>query len=95
MINIEAIKYAAQHLKPAAFKLWVYLAKNQFGYQLDLSSAAVLQEFNMKKDMYDSAVHELIDNGFLVLYKDKTFYHFYEIPLPGNVPKVGKSQTEK
>lgn len=95
MINIEAIKYAAQHLKPAAFKLWIYFAKNQPFYDLNLSSAAVLSEFNMKKDMYDTAVHELIDNGFLVLYKDKTFYHFYEIPLPENVPKVDKFQNEK
>ena len=95
MINIEAIKYASQHLKPAAFKLWIYLAKNQPFYDLNLSSAAVLSEFNMKKDMYDTAVHELIDNGFLVLYKDKTFYHFYEIPLPANVPKVDKCQNEK
>lgn len=95
MINIDAIKNAAQQLKPSAFKLWIYLAKNQFGYSLDLSSKAVLEEFNMKKDMYDSAVQELIEKGFLVLYKDKTFYYFYEVPLPGNVPKVEKCQSEK
>lgn len=95
MINIAAIKNAAQQLKPPAFKLWIYFSKNQPFYDLNLSSKAVLEEFNMKKDMYDSAVHELIEKGFQVLYKDKTFYHFYEVPLPGNVPKVDKCQSEK
>lgn len=95
MINIEAMKNAAQKLKPAAFKLWVYFAKNQPHYELNLSSAAVLTEFGMKKDMYDSAVHELIENGFLVLGRKNTFYDFYEKPLRGSIPKKDNKSTEK
>ena len=95
MINIEAMKNAAQQLKPAAFKLWMYFAKNQQHYELDLSSKVVESEFGMKKDMYDNAVHELIDKGFLILQQGKTIYHFYELPSPLHMPKVGKTPTEK
>ena len=95
MINIEAMKNAAQQLKPAAFKLWMYFAKNQQHYELDLSSKGVESEFGMKKDMYDNAVHELIDKGFLILQQGKTIYHFYELPSPLHMPKVGKTPTEK
>lgn len=95
MINIAAMRNVAQQLKPAAYKLWTYFAKNQQYYELDLSSKVVENEFNMKKDMYDNAVKELIDKGFLVLNKGKTIYQFYEMPLPRNVPKVGKCQSEK
>ena len=95
MVNISAMKNAAQQLKPAAFKLWMYLAKNQQHYELDLSSKAVENEFGMKKDMYDNAVHELIDKGFLVLQQGKTNYHFYELPSPLHMPKVDKTSSEK
>lgn len=95
MINIEAMKNAAQQLKPAAFKLWMYFAKNQQHYELDLSSKVVESEFGMKKDMYDNAVHELIDKGFLLLQQGKTIYHFYELPSPLHMPKVVKTPAEK
>ena len=95
MINIEAMKNAAQQLKSAAFKLWMYFAKNQQHYELDLSSKVVESEFGMKKDMYDNAVHELIDKGFLILQQGKTIYHFYELPSPLHMPKVGKTPAEK
>ena len=95
MINIEAMKNAAQQLKPAAFKLWMYFAKNQQHYELDLSSKVVESEFGMKKDMYDNAVHELIDKGFLILQQGKTIYHFYELPSPLHMPKVVKIPAEK
>ena len=35
----------------------------------------------------------LVGTILFLVGKDK--HHFYEIPLPGNVLKVGKSQTEK
>ena len=95
MINIDALKYAAKVLKPGAFKLWTYLAKNQPHYELDLSSQTVLDEFSMKKDMYDNAVHELIDEGFLVLKSGKTNYFFYEKPLQKNLKMVKVIEYKK
>ena len=42
-----------------------------------------------------NAVHELIDKGFLILQQGKTIYHFYELPSPLHMPKVGKTPAEK
>lgn len=65
-INIEAMEAAAQDLKAGAFKLWVYFAKNQDGFQFALSSRDVLDTFGIKKDQYDSAIKELLNKGYLV-----------------------------
>ena len=65
-INIEAMEAAAQELKAGAFKLWVYFAKNQNGYQFALSNKAVLDTFGIKKDQYDSAIKELLNKSYLV-----------------------------
>ena len=50
MINLEALDKAAQTLKSGAFKLWIYLAKNQNNYTFALSNKAVTEYFGIKKD---------------------------------------------
>lgn len=49
-INLEAMEQAAQALDAAAFKLWIYFAKNQNNYEFALSSKAVSDTFGMKRD---------------------------------------------
>ena len=61
MINLLALESAAADLKAGAFKLWVYIAKNQNGFTFGLSNKAVAEYFGIKKDQYDNAVKELIE----------------------------------
>lgn len=57
---------AARELDAAAFKLWIYFAKNQNGYEFALSSKDVLDTFGMKRDQYNGAVEKLIKANYLV-----------------------------
>lgn len=66
-INLEAMEQAAQALDAGAFKLWVYFAKNQNGYEFALSSSAVQATFGMKIKQYNNAVDQLIEKGYLVV----------------------------
>jgi ferredoxin len=60
------MEQAAQKLDAGAFKLWVYFAKNQNGYEFALSSSEVEKTFGMKIKQYNNAVKELIEKGYLV-----------------------------
>ena len=80
-INLEALERAAQNLKAGAFKLWVYFAKNQNGYEFGLSNVEVYNSFGIKKDQYDSARQELVDSGYLERIGESNYYIFHEIPL--------------
>lgn len=65
-INLDAMENAARALKAGAFKLWIYFAKNQNGYEFALSNKAVEENFGIKKDQYDTAIKELIEKGYLI-----------------------------
>ena len=78
-INLQAMESAAQILKAGAFKLWVYFAKNQNNYEFALSNKEVAENFGIKKDQYDTAVKELIANGYLK-ENGGNHYIFYEVP---------------
>ena len=58
-INLAAMESAAQDLEAGAFKLWIYLAKNQDQYIFALSSKNVNDTFGMKKGQYDTAINKL------------------------------------
>lgn len=94
-INLQALELAAIDLKAGAFKLWIYLAKNQNNYTFGLSNKAAFEYFGIKKDQYDSAVKELIEKGYLIQDK-KNKYIFNEIKN-GKKPQkeMEKSTTEK
>ena len=77
-INIKAMQIAMATLKPNAFKLWSYMAKNQNNYTFALSCVDACAFCNMSKPTYLSSVNELIDNGYLVNTKDDC-YDFYEM----------------
>ena len=79
-INLAAMEAAAQDLDAGPFKLWIYFAKNQPGYQFALSSSAVAQTFGMKRTQYDNAIKTLIEKRYLVQIKGD-FYQFYEVAV--------------
>ena len=95
MINLNALELASIDLKAGAFKLWVYLAKNQNNYTFALSNKAAQQYFGIKKDQYDSAVKELIEKGYLI-ETSKNKYLFSELKS-GEKPllEVAKTKAKK
>lgn len=79
VINNNALQSAMIDLKKSgAFKLWVYLSKNQNGFDLELS-AAECQKWGIKESSYHNAVKELIYKGYLQL-ESANRYIFYEQP---------------
>lgn len=78
--NLEALQIAMLNLKESGLKLWLYLNKNQEGYNLELSPKAC-ESWGIKKTSYYRAVEELIEKGFLVpLRENSNIYFFYELP---------------
>ena len=93
MINLNALELAAIDLKAGAFKLWVYLAKNQNNYTFALSNKAVAEYFGIKKDQYDSAVKELIEKGYLI-ETTKNKYNFLELAEKTTITNGKKPQLQ-
>ena len=78
-INLNALQNAMLNLKGEAFKLWVFLSKNQDGYQFELSQKAA-EEWGIKKDAYYAAVKKLIEKHFLVpIHANSNIHEFSEI----------------
>ena len=87
-INLNAMDAAAQKLDAGAFKLWIYFAKNQEGYEFALSSKAVEETFGMKIKQYTNAFNQLVELGYLVNTNGNN-YAFRENPV------ITKSNNEK
>ena len=92
-INLSALELAAIDLKSGAFKLWVYLSKNQDNYTFALSNKAVAEQFGIKKDQYDSAVKELITKGYLI-ETSKNHFQFKELAEKTTIQSGEKPQKE-
>lgn len=82
MHNLEALARGAKDLqKPASYKLYIYLSKNQNGYETALSSADFCEWAGCGMTAYNSAVQELKDKGYLVAKTGATTrYTFYDMP---------------
>jgi len=80
-INLKAMEAAAQDLDAGAFKLWIYFAKNQNGYEFALSSKDASASFGIGKSQYDTAIKKLIASGYLTNTQGN-FYTFSETPSP-------------
>ena len=80
MYNLGALQYAMLDLKGEAFKIWVYIGKNQHGYTFGLSKVDAINWGIGSKSSYDRAVKELIDKGYLV-ETSPNHYDFYELPI--------------
>ena len=70
---------AAQKLDAGAFKLWMYFAKNQNGYDFALSSKDASASFGIGRSQYDTAVKKLIAAGYLTNTCGNN-YIFSEVP---------------
>ena len=92
-INLSALELAAIDLKSGAFKLWVYLSKNQDYFTFGLSNKAVAEQFGIKKDQYDSAVKELITKGYLI-ETSKNHFQFKELAEKTTIQSGEKPQKE-
>lgn len=79
MYNLYALQTAMNNLKGEAFKLWVYIGKNQHGYTFGLSKVDAINWGIGSKSSYDRAVKELIEKGYLV-ESSPNHYDFFEIP---------------
>lgn len=78
--HIDALQSAMNNLKGETLKLWLYLAKNQDGYQFELSQKAVA-EWGLKKDAYYTARKKLMELGYLTPVREgSNIYIFSEIP---------------
>lgn len=94
MLNIDAMQEAMTLLKPNAFKLWCYMAKNQNDYTFALSCKDACNFCKMTKPTYLSGVQELIEAGYLV-NTSGNHYDFFEKLPEEEVIEVTVKKTEK
>lgn len=82
-LNQEAVRLAVKDLTPAQFQVWLYFAKNQAGYTFAVSPAAALDEYGIKKDMFQKTKQLFKERGYLIedLSKGKNHWIFREIPV--------------
>lgn len=85
-INIAAINNAMIDLKPSTVKVWFYFAKNQDGYDFELSSVAVCSFCNISDKTYRESIKELVEKRYLVK-REKNVFDFYEMPKDIETPK--------
>lgn len=78
VINIEALENAVAVLNGEALKLWLYFAKNQNNFTLELSRQACIIWGIGSESSYKRAVAELIKKGYLQKISGNT-YHFNEL----------------
>ena len=77
IINIEALENAVKTLGGETLKLWLYFAKNQNDYVMELSRQDCINFGIGSESSYKRAVAELINKGYLQNIKGNT-YHFNE-----------------
>ena len=82
------MELAMAALKPNAFKLWCYMAKNQNNYTFALSCEDACRFCKMSAPTYKTSVKELIEVGYLV-NTNGNHYDFYErIPAEDDVLNI-------
>lgn len=80
MFSIDEAQKVALELGSSAFVLYMYLQKNQDGYEFALSPADV-KNWGLGKTAYDNSVAKLIEYGYLVQKQDNSnIYYFHECP---------------
>ena len=85
VISLKGIDEAAT-LPKTAFKLWVYLVKNQDKYSFALSCKDFCRWAGVSKNTYETAVKELIECSYLVQKEEgSNVYIFYEMPQDDEV----------
>ena len=88
-INLNALQLAMSSLSPNAFKMWVYLGKNQNNYTFALSKVDTLKWCGFSQGTYSTVFKELKGKGYLVERQDGSkHFDFYEIPKEEEDPPV-------
>ena len=80
-IYSENIEEAARNLTPVAFKLYLYLASNQDGYNGAFSTAHFSEKFGCDVKSAKTAFTTLVNNGYLTQSPNqKNLFIFNEKP---------------
>lgn len=82
-INLEAMSKAMNDLSGEEFKVWCYFAKNQNGYQFELSAKAVKEFAGTSEKTYQRSIQRMKDKGYLVQISGNV-YQFNEVPCSQN-----------
>ena len=93
MINLEALQKAMSELSGAGLALWLYLAKNQNGYSLDLSPADAAK-WGIKRSSFYRAMDELTQLGYIKYLKGNVFV-FCNNPNPKMELIESQNETQK
>ena len=68
-------------LGPYGLQLYLYLAGNKEGFNLELSQEAAEKEAGIKKTSFHKYVNIMIEKGYLIQRKESSnIYDFYETP---------------
>ena len=79
VFNKDVLFRACRELTGNEMKTFLYIAANQQGYQMALSSADIAEQVGSTVDGIRTAIRGLIKKGYLV--KDHgNYYVFYELP---------------
>lgn len=65
-LNVEANKTAIQELSATTYKVYIYMAMNMNDFTFGLSSKDVTEKLNISIGVYNKAVAQLIEAGYLV-----------------------------
>ena len=84
-VDKDAWMNACNELTYNAFKVYLYLAGNQNGFDLALSKKALQEEIKMHDNTYTKVIKELTEKGYIV-NKQGNIYDFYTIPHSSVVP---------
>lgn len=75
----QNIAQAARDLTAVGFKLYLYFASNQKGYEKDYSPRDFANIYGVSYESARKAPQNLVDNGYLVI-GDKNTMEFFETP---------------
>ena len=95
MNNLSALQLAMNELTGNELKVWLYFAKNQNGFRLEVSPAeAVL--WGIPKSSFHKAFTGLKEKGYLV-ERSNNNYDFYDLPPEEEkfVVNINKAPSEK
>lgn len=87
-VDKDAWMNASENLTYNAFRVYLYLAGNQNGFDLALSKKAIQAEIKMHDNTYKKVIKELQETGYLV-QKQGNIYDFFTVP--GHSSGIGHS----
>lgn len=80
-LNQDSLFTATQNLKPSTVILWLYIIKNQDGWNFELSSKHACKMCGISIQTYNRCIDELKEKGYLVKVNNKTNrWICYEMP---------------